>query len=168
MRSRAAALAGTFAFFWIAPATVAGFVPWLFTRWHPAPPLLAGEAGRWFGLVLAASGLAIVIESFARFATIGRGTPAPIAPTEHLVVSGLYRHVRNPMYVGVVAAIVGQGLWFGSLAVLEYGLAVWAGFFAFVVLYEEPTLARRHGAEYDAYRAAVPRWIPRLTPWSGS
>jgi protein-S-isoprenylcysteine O-methyltransferase Ste14 len=163
--NRAAAAAGTFVFFWIAPATVAGLVPWLITHWHAGPQLFAGAASRGLGVLLAVSGLAIVIECFVRFARKGAGTPAPIAPTERLVVSGLYRHVRNPMYVGVVSAIIGQALGFGSSALLYYGLAVWAGFFAFVVLVEEPSLARRFGAEYEAYRAAVPRWLPRFTPW---
>ena len=168
MKSRAAAIAGTFVFFWIAPATVAGWVPWLITRWRPEPPLFDGSASRWLGVALVVAGVAIVVESFARFALKGIGTPAPVAPTKHLVVSGLYRHVRNPMYVGVVSAVIGQGLFLGSLALLEYGMALWAGFFAFVLAYEEPALARQFGAEYAAYRQAVPRWIPRLTPWRGA
>ena len=96
----------------------------------------AGSALRW-----SPAGLAIVVECFARFAIKGIGTPAPVAPTKHLVVSGLYRHVRNPMYVGVVAAILGQALYLGSVALLLYGAAVWVGFFAFVRLYEEPALS---------------------------
>jgi protein-S-isoprenylcysteine O-methyltransferase Ste14 len=113
------------------------------------------------------AGAAAVLDCFARFALEGRGTPAPVAPTENLVVSGLYRHVRNPMYVGVVAAIVGQALWFGSPVLLEYAVLVWLAFFAFVVLYEEPTLRRRFGPAYDNYRANVRRWWPRMTPWRG-
>ena len=166
MRKRAAAI-GTFVFFWIAPATVAGWVPWLITHWAVGPPLFAGAASRGLGALFVASGTLVVVECFVRFARKGRGTPAPVAPTERLVVTGLYRHVRNPMYVGVVSAIVGQALAFGSRALLYYGLAVWAGFFAFVVAVEEPSLRRRFGAEYEAYRAAVPRWMPRFTPWRG-
>jgi protein-S-isoprenylcysteine O-methyltransferase Ste14 len=167
MKNRATALAGSFVFFWVAPATVAGLVPWLITRWQTRPPLFDGDVSRWLGLAIVAAGLAIVVECFVRFAVKGIGTPAPLAPTRHLVVTGLYRHVRNPMYVGVVAAIFGQALYFGSVTLIPYGGAVWGGFFAFVFFYEEPALTRQFGAEYEAYRAHVPRWLPRLGPWKG-
>ena len=108
-----------------------------------------------------------VAAAIGSFALKGLGTLAPVAPTRHLVVSGLYRHVRNPMYVGVVSAILGQALWFGSAALLEYAAALWAGFFLFVLLYEEPALKRQFGAEYEAYRRNVPRWLPRIKPWRG-
>jgi protein-S-isoprenylcysteine O-methyltransferase Ste14 len=165
MKSRATASLGTLLFFCIAPVTVAGWVPWLMTRWQLRPPLFDGAASRWIGALVAVAGALMVIESFARFALKGIGTPAPIAPTRHLVVSGLYRHVRNPMYVGVVLAILGQALWLGSVALIGYAAAVFAAFFLFVLLYEEPALGRQFGAEYERYRAAVPRWWPRLTPW---
>jgi protein-S-isoprenylcysteine O-methyltransferase Ste14 len=159
---------GSFVFFWIAPGVVAGWVAWAITGWRMRSALLGLAAGRWVGGVLAAAGAIAVVECFARFALRGLGTPAPVAPTRHLVVSGLYRHVRNPMYVGVVAAIVGQALLFGSVALLEYAALVWAFFHAFVVLYEEPTLQHRFGSTYERYRAKVGRWWPRLTPWSES
>lgn len=162
---RLLAVLGSFAFFWIAPATVAGWVPWAMTRWRVAPPLMGIEASRGFGWVLASAGTAVVVECFARFALEGLGTPAPIAPTRDLVISGLYRHVRNPMYLGVLCAIVGQALVFGSIALLEYAALVWAAFFAFVVLYEEPTLHRKFGPAFEQYRANVPRWWPRIRPW---
>jgi protein-S-isoprenylcysteine O-methyltransferase Ste14 len=111
--------------------------------------------------------LAVLLESFARFAWKGLGTPAPVFPTRHLVVSGLYRFVRNPMYVAVVSAILGQALLFASLPLAGYGALVWGLFHTFVVLYEEPTLRKTFGAEYESFRAHVPRWIPRLTPWMG-
>jgi protein-S-isoprenylcysteine O-methyltransferase Ste14 len=115
------------------------------------------------GLLILA-GLPVLLDSFARFAIQGLGTPAPVAPPQRLVVSGLYRYVRNPMYVAVLALIFGQGLLFGSVTLLEYGLALWLGFFAFVLLYEEPTLRTKFGKEYDDYCERVPRWIPRLRP----
>ena len=86
-------------------------------------------------------------------------------PTLHLVVSGLYRYLRNPMYVAVVSLILGQGLFFGSVRVLEYGIAVWVGFYLFVLIYEEPTLRKSYGPEYEEFCASVPRWIPHLRPW---
>jgi protein-S-isoprenylcysteine O-methyltransferase Ste14 len=111
-----------------------------------------------------AAGLPVLLDSFSRFAFQGLGTPAPAAPTQHLVVTGLYRHVRNPMYVAVSALILGQGLVFGNVVVLEYGLIVWLAFLAFVVLYEEPTLRRQFGMQYEAYCNRVPRWIPHIKP----
>lgn len=167
MKSRAAALSGSLLFFFVAPVTVAGYVPWMFTRWQARPPLFDGAASRWLGAFFVACGAAMVIECFARFAIKGIGTPAPLAPTRHLVVSGLYRHVRNPMYVGVVLAILGQALWFGSFTLLKYAAVLWASFFLFVLAYEEPALRRQFGAEYENYHAQVPRWLPRLKPWRG-
>jgi len=164
---RLASLLGSFVFFCVAPATIAGWIPWMLTRWNVEPPLLGVPASRWLGGLLAAAGVTAVIECFARFALEGRGTPAPVVPTESLVVSGLYRHVRNPMYVGVVAAILGQALLFGSVVLLEYAGLVWLAFFAFVILYEEPTLDRTFGPAYRDYRAHVRRWWPRITPWAG-
>jgi protein-S-isoprenylcysteine O-methyltransferase Ste14 len=162
---RVSALIGSFVFLWIAPATVAGYIPWVLTRWRVEAPLLGGPAGRWLGYLLLVAGAAVVVESFCRFA--GLGTPAPVAPTQHLVVSGLYRFVRNPMYLGVLAAVLGQALILGRLVLVRYALLLFAGFFAFVVLYEEPSLQRRFGEEYTEYRRNVRRWLPRLTRWEG-
>ena len=164
MRDRAAAGLGSLLFFVIAPGTVAGYVPWLLSNWQlqPSPP-----AARMAGIALAVAGVGCVLECFARFALQGRGTPAPVAPTETLVVTGLYRHVRNPMYVGVVSTILGQALVFGDWRLLAYAAAIAGGFHAFVVGYEEPHLTSRFGASYVAYRRAVRRWWPRLVPWQG-
>ena len=112
-------------------------------------------------------GVPLLLDSFARFALKGLGTPAPVFPTRHLVVSGLYRYVRNPMYLAVVAVIVGQGLLFGDVRVLEYALIPWLAAHLFVLFYEEPTLRRSFGAEYEIYRANVPRWIPCLSALAG-
>jgi protein-S-isoprenylcysteine O-methyltransferase Ste14 len=158
-------LFGTALFLVAAPGVVALYVPYRVTRWAFAPPLLGLGATRAPGTLLALAGGILLVECFARFALQGGGTPAPVYPTERLVVTGAYRWVRNPMYVGVSAAILGQALLFGSAALLAYGLAVAGAFHAFVLLYEEPTLRARYGAEYDAYRANVRRWIPRLRPW---
>ena len=106
-----------------------------------------------------------LLDSFARFALEGLGTPAPIAPPRNLVVSGLYRHVRNPIYVAVVAVILGQAVLFADWRLLGYGALIWLAFHTFVLAYEEPTLRQSYGAEYESYRANVPRWLPRLTPW---
>jgi protein-S-isoprenylcysteine O-methyltransferase Ste14 len=161
---RVAASLGSALFLVIAPGGVAVLVPWWLCRWQLAPPLLGIFAWRVLGIVLIALGLPVLLDSFARFALKGLGTPAPIAPPQHLVISGLYRYVRNPMYVAVVSLIFGQGLLFASPRVLEYGVAILVAFHLFVIAYEEPTLRRKFGAEYDQYCARVRRWIPRLRP----
>jgi protein-S-isoprenylcysteine O-methyltransferase Ste14 len=162
------ALLGSLAFFVVAPGAVAGGLPYWLTRWRVEPPFLGLAALRVVGGLLVCAGLASVVESFVRFALVGIGTPAPVAPTRHLVVSGQYRHVRNPMYVAVVATIVGQALVFGSVELLQYAAVVWLAFHAFVRLYEEPALAAQFGAPYDEYRRHVRRWWPRLRPWGVS
>ncbi len=164
---RAFAILGTAIFLVLAPGTVAGFVPWWITRWHVQSPAIARLPVRIAGALLVAIGLAVLLDSFARFALKGLGTPAPVFPTQHLVVSGLYRYVRNPMYVAVLAVIIGQALIFGSIHLVEYAALPWLGAHVFVVAYEEPTLRASFGPEYEAFCAAVPRWIPRLTPWPG-
>ena len=152
---------GSLAFLVLAPGVVAGLIPSLITGWQPLPPGHGLGALRWTSLILIAAGLAVVLEAFARFAWEGLGTPAPIAPTRTLVVSGFYRFVRNPMYLAVTALIVGQAVLFASWAVALYGVVVAAAFSAFVRLYEEPTLRETYGEAYVAYCAATPRWIPR-------
>jgi protein-S-isoprenylcysteine O-methyltransferase Ste14 len=119
------------------------------------------------GAVLIGCGVGFVLHAFARFVIEGRGTPAPVAPPERLVIGGIYRYVRNPMYLAVEAIIVGQALLFGQSVLLVYAAAVAVAVFTFVRLYEEPTLSDRFGASYAAYRSAVPGWIPRLTAWRG-
>jgi len=114
------------------------------------------------GAALIVAGTVVLVYAFVLFVTAGVGTPAPVAPTERLVVSGLYRYVRNPMYLAVIATIVGQGLLLGRIVLLFYALAVGLAFSVFVRGHEEPTLSHRYGAEYEAYRRAVPRWWPRL------
>jgi protein-S-isoprenylcysteine O-methyltransferase Ste14 len=151
---------GSAVFFLLAPGIVAGFIPWSITRWQLAGapwPIAA------LGILLVVAGLAVLIDCFVRFAWQGVGTPAPVAPTRHLVVTGAYRYVRNPMYVAVVAIILGQVLLFVSLPLLVYGALAWLATHIFVLAYEEPTLRSTYGAEYDAFTSAVPRWIPRLT-----
>ncbi|HEX8104381.1 MAG TPA: isoprenylcysteine carboxylmethyltransferase family protein [Solirubrobacteraceae bacterium] len=161
---RARAAIGSAAFLFAAPGVMAGLVPWLLTGWRstgpPWPLAVAGGA-------LIAVGAVVVLHAFARFVTEGRGTPAPVAPTERLVVGGLYRHVRNPMYVAVGATIAGQAALLGRPVLLAYAAVFWAVVAAFVRLHEEPVLAARHGEQYAAYRRAVPGWWPRLTPWRG-
>lgn len=167
MRSVAVAVIGSLIWLVIAPGLIAGYLPWAITRWRVEPPLLWVGATRWLGALLILLGLPILLEAFARFALYGRGTPAPVLPPERLVVRGFYRRVRNPMYVAVVALILGQALLFGEAQLLALGAVVWLVFHVFVRAYEEPTLRRRFGPDYLAYCAAVPRWIPRATPWQG-
>jgi protein-S-isoprenylcysteine O-methyltransferase Ste14 len=158
---------GSVVFLVIAPGFVAGLVPWWISRWRLEAPFLGILLFRFAGAVLVALGVAGLLDSFARFALQGLGTPAPVFPTRHLVITGLYRFVRNPMYVAVASAILGQALILGNVRVLEYGALVWLLFHLFVLVYEEPTLRASFGSEYESYCAAIPRWIPRIAPWSG-
>lgn len=160
------AIAGSVIFLAVAPGVVAGLLPWLLTDRYRLPwSRLPGFVPA--GWLLVVAGTAILLHAFARFALEGLGTPAPVAPTERLVVGGIYRHVRNPMYVAVLSIVLGQALLFSSWTVAAYLVIAAAAMISFVRLYEEPTLARRYGDEYEAYRRAVPGWLPRLTPWRG-
>jgi protein-S-isoprenylcysteine O-methyltransferase Ste14 len=152
-------------FFFVAPGTNAGLVPWWITGWE-RPDVGLGMLDV-LGVSLVAVGLAAVIACFHRFVTEGSGTPAPVAPTESLVVGGLYRHVRNPMYLAVAAMIAGQALILRSTGVLWWLLVFMTAVWSFVRGYEEPALARQFGASYQRYRDAVPGWWPRLTPYLG-
>jgi protein-S-isoprenylcysteine O-methyltransferase Ste14 len=164
---RTSAIFGTALFLALAPGIVAGAIPFWISGWEQHPPLLGLSVLRGLGLLLILLGVPVLLDSFARFALQGIGTPAPVAPTQHLVVSGLYRHVRNPMYIAVAATILGQGLYLGNTALLIYGACIALGFHLFVRGYEEPTLRKSFGAEYDAFCANVHRWLPRLRPWRG-
>jgi protein-S-isoprenylcysteine O-methyltransferase Ste14 len=115
-------------------------------------------------VLLIASGAAFYLWCAWEFAAAGLGTPAPIDPPKVLVARGLYRVVRNPMYVGVLLVLLGESLVFGSWALLRYAVLVWLCFHLFVVLYEEPALRRKFGASYEGYRKRVWRWTPRLPP----
>ena len=164
MRRPTAAM-GSAVFFLLAPGVVAGLIPWLLTRWQAREPLPYWAPMRVLGAILLVAGLIALIRAFARFVMEGLGTPAPIAAPERLVVGGVYRYVRNPMYMAVLAVIVGQALLLGRLGLLLYAAATWLLVAAFVRWYEEPTLTRRFGADYEAYRRSVPAWRPRLRPW---
>ena len=165
MIRKAAAILGSAVFLVIAPGFVAGLVPWWISHWHIQAAFWGLQWIRFVGGILIAVAAAGLLDSFVRFAVQGLGTPAPVFPTRHLVVTGLYRYVRNPMYVAVVSAILGQALIFGDVRLLEYGGLVWLLFHLFVLAYEEPTLKANFGAEYQEFCTEVPRWIPRLTPW---
>jgi protein-S-isoprenylcysteine O-methyltransferase Ste14 len=164
MRRGIAAL-GSSIFFALAPGTVAAVIPWWLTGWRIREPLPYWAPFRVIGAILTIAGAAVLIHSFVRFVVEGGGTPAPVAPTERLVVGGLYSYVRNPMYVGVLAAIVGQALLLGQPVLLGYAVLLFVIVAAFVRWYEEPVLSRRFGAQYDAYRRAVPAWWPRRRAW---
>jgi protein-S-isoprenylcysteine O-methyltransferase Ste14 len=143
----------------VAPGVVAGLIPYWLTGWDATDPPGVFVA---IGAVLVVAGALVLLHAFARFVMEGIGTPAPVAPTEQLVVGGAYRYVRNPMYIAVGSVIAGQALLLG-----QPGLLAWLAVFAiavasFVHLYEEPTLRERYGAEYERYAEAVPRWMPRL------
>ncbi len=162
---RARAAAGSLVFLVLAPGVVTGVVPWLITRWETDTPAPWWGPVRVAGVVLIAAGALTLLPAFVRFVVEGIGTPSPVAPTGRLVVGGPYRYVRNPMYLAVLALVVGQALTLGRLELLLYAAALAVAFVAFVTWYEEPTLRRTFGDTYEAYRQAVPAWWPRLRPW---
>ena len=155
-------------FFVLAPGTVAALIPHLLTGWRVEGAFPGGATVRVVGAVLILGGVASLVESFARFAREGLGTPSPVAPPTQLVVSGQYRHVRNPMYVAVLAIVLGQSLVLGSVKLLAYAALVWLVFHAWILCYEEPKLTRTFGTSYRAYRQHVRRWWPSIRPSSGA
>jgi protein-S-isoprenylcysteine O-methyltransferase Ste14 len=149
----------------LAPGVIAGVLPWWLTGWEVREPARYWLPVQVAGVILLGTGVVVLLHAFARFVVEGVGTPAPVAPTERLVVGGLYRYVRNPMYLAVAAMIVGQALALGQLVLLPYASAFALAVATFVRFYEEPTLRRRFGEQYEAYRRAVPAWWPRRRPW---
>ena len=147
-----------------------GLLPGVVTLLVPALIVSGDEVAWWplslLGAVLIALGLVLIAQTVALFATVGEGTLAPWDPTARLVVRGPYRRVRNPMISGVLCVLLGEALVFGSLALLAWWAFVFAINAVYFPLVEEPGLQRRFGADYEAYRAAVPRWRPRLRPWT--
>ncbi|MBR1089757.1 isoprenylcysteine carboxylmethyltransferase family protein [Bradyrhizobium manausense] len=163
--SKAIAVLGSALFFVVAPLVLAGIIPWWVTQWEFRPAFFGVDLTRILGGILIIAGVPGVVDSFARFALEGLGTPAPIAPPQKLVATGLYRYVRNPIYIAVVAVILGQAVLFGDRRLLWYGTALWLFFHVWVVMIEEPALEQTFGTAYESFRTNVPRWIPRLTPW---
>jgi protein-S-isoprenylcysteine O-methyltransferase Ste14 len=164
--TRLLALAGSAVFLVIAPGFVAGLMPWWISHWQFQTPSSGAPLLRIAGSMLITLGIIGLVDSFVRFAVQGMGTPAPVLPTNRLIVTGLYRYVRNPMYVAVVSTIIGQGLVFGNVRLFVYGVLVWLLFHLFVLFYEEPTLRARYGLEYEVFCTEVRRWMPRFSPWT--
>src|SRR5918993_4362959 len=155
---RPTAAVGSAVFFLVGPGIMAGLIPWLLTGWQVREPVPYWAPMRVLGMILLVAGLTVLVQAFVRFVVEGLGTPAPIAAPGRLVVGGLYRYVRNPMYVAILASIVGQALLLGQLGLVLYAAALWLISAAFVRWYEEPALCRRFGADYEAYRRVVPAW----------
>jgi len=144
----------------IAPGLVLGWIPyWILAR---NPHAVASPVVRAVAFVPMAVGAACLLWCFRDFVVRGRGTPAPYDPPKKLVTTGLYRFVRNPMYIALVTVLIGEALFFGARSLWIYAGFAWLAFHLRVLLFEEPRLRELFGAEYDAYRAAVPRWIPRF------
>jgi protein-S-isoprenylcysteine O-methyltransferase Ste14 len=146
----------------VAPGSVTILIPGLLLGWGSAPGVVDIGALRWLGLVPLLLGAGFYLRCAWDFVVAGRGTPAPIDAPKHLVVRGLYRLVRNPMYVGVLLCVGGEVILFGSAQLLLYAALLFLCFHSFILVYEEPTLRRLFGASYEQYCAAVPRWVPRV------
>jgi protein-S-isoprenylcysteine O-methyltransferase Ste14 len=147
------------------PGLMGGLVPyWITGGWEGSGAPVALQV---VGAVLLAAGVGGLAHTVIRFVVEGLGTPFPAAPTENLVVSGLYRYVRNPMYLAVIAIILGQAAILGNANLLVYAAILWVTVAGFAHFYEEPTLSSKYGEQYTAYRRAVRGWWPRATPWRG-
>jgi protein-S-isoprenylcysteine O-methyltransferase Ste14 len=142
------------------PGVVAGYLPWRYFGLRRAR-VDASDPPQLLGLLFIASGTALLAACIVEFARSGRGTLSPVDPPRHLVVRGLYRYVRNPMYLSVTTIVVGEWLLLRTSALAVYWAAWFAGVNLFVIGYEEPTLRHRFGASYDDYARQVRRWIPR-------
>lgn len=142
-------------------------LPYLLGYWRFHWSWPYGAAAVTGGALLVGLGLVPIVLAFVAFVRAG-GTPVPVAAPARLVVSGLYRHVRNPIYVGFLVVLAGQALLFGSAGLVVYAAVAWCVVAVAVRFYEQPRLARRFGAGYERYRHAVPAWIPRLHPWTAS
>jgi len=163
--TRRGAAAGSLIFVVAQPGLMGGLVPyWLTGGWESADSRLVLKL---VGAALLAAGLGFLAHTVIRFAVEGLGTPSPVAPTEKLVIGGVYHYMRNPMYVAVIAVILGQAAILARPVLLVYAAIFWLVVASFVRFYEEPTLDRRYGEQYAAYRRAVPGWWPRQTPWDG-
>ena len=163
--TRRGAAVGSFVFAVGQPGVMGGLVPyWITGGWEGSGAPLALQVA---GAVLLAAGIGGLAHTVIRFVVEGLGTPFPAAPTENLVVGGLYRHVRNPMYLAVIAIILGQAAILGRASLLVYAAILWVIVASFVRFYEEPTLSSKYGEQYAAYRRAVRSWWPRATPWRG-
>ena len=162
--SRLRAAVGSALFLVLAPGLVTIAVPWLLTGFDTHHVSWISRA---VGIALIALGTPVVLQAYARFVWEGLGTPAPVAPPSHLVVGGVYRHVRNPMYVAITAIILGEALLLGRPVLVVWAAVFVAATVAFVRLYEEPHLRGLFGDEYEEYRRNVPGWWPRLRPWRG-
>jgi protein-S-isoprenylcysteine O-methyltransferase Ste14 len=146
-------------FLLLAPGMVAGYIPLVLLR--KGAQIETGILA-YLAFPLWLVGGVILLWSFWNFLREGRGTPAPVEPPKELVAVGFYRYVRNPMYVGVLATILGHFLWFGHWNLLIYAFLVFIAFHTFVAYYEEPTLKKKFGKTYEDYLQRVPRWIPRF------
>jgi protein-S-isoprenylcysteine O-methyltransferase Ste14 len=146
----------------LVPGTVAGLVPRLLARYDREASLLGSRIARAIGLVSFVSGLVLYLRTAWQFSSEGQGTPSPSHETEALVTGGVYVHMRNPMYVGVLLVIGGQAVRYRSVHVLWWAVVCWLGFHRRVIEYEEPHLAEKYGDAYEEYCERVPRWLPRL------
>ena len=145
----------------IAPGSILGLLPWWVTDGRLRPPR-GIHAPQVAAVIIMAVGVSVLLWCFRDFARRGQGTPAPYDPPKLLVVAGLYRFTRNPMYVGLVVTLLGESLWSESWRLLVYAGVVAVAFHLRVLSYEEPKLTKLFGEQFEAYRARVPRWVPRL------
>ncbi len=154
------------ALFWtlVLPGVFGFYLPWRYFGLREVRVDLS-DPRQWFGMLCIDVGTILLLACIWEFARRGRGTLSPADPPRQLVVSGLYRFVRNPMYMSVTLVVLGEVILTFSMPLLAYWVIWFSIVNLFVIGYEEPTLRDQFGDEYDSYGRNVGRWIPRLTPW---
>lgn len=145
------------------PGSVTVIIPYSLVRWEGSKTDLNLGIVRVLGLVPIVAGILFYVWTVSDFVRRGGGTPAPTDPPKSLVVDGLYRRVRNPMYVGAMFVLLGEVMMFEKFVLLAYATLVFVAFHLFIVGYEEPTLLKKFGKKYELYCSSVPRWIPRFS-----
>lgn len=146
----------------VVPGGACGLIPYYILIAAHVPLTPTFSLLQFIAVLVAAVGVYLILWVSAAFVRQGKGTPIPIEPPTRLVITGLYRYVRNSMYVGAILLILGEAVYFSCLWLVIYAGGLWALFHTFMLIFEEPQLKRRFGTDYEQYLSEVPRWIPRL------
>jgi protein-S-isoprenylcysteine O-methyltransferase Ste14 len=146
----------------VVPGTACILVPYYILKASHVSLTPTIGLGQIFACLIMACGLFMILWVSTAFVRKGQGTPIPINPPTRLIIQGLYRYVRNPMYVGAILVVLSEVIYFHSGWLVVYAVGLWAALHTALVIFEEPQLRHRFGVEYEQYLSAVPRWIPKI------
>lgn len=147
----------------IGPGSVIVLIPYLIISFFSPPDYYKIVRLQYIGIIPFLIGLVISLRCFYDFISVGKGTPVPIDPPKKLVIIGMYRFVRNPMYIGILFLLFGEAIFFKSFVLLGYTACVYCLFQIFIIGFEEPMLKTKFGKEYEDYCKIVPRWLIHLS-----